>query len=440
MNFLETLMLYMSLTFAGGVQDAPLTTPTPTPTATPTVITDTMLADQTTATPTIVPTATPTVSPVPTPTISPNPAYAILRYGDRNDEVKKMQKRLIELGYLSDKADGVYGFNTRRAVILFQKAHGLSPDGDAGRVTLTFLYEYEDVKYNPDAPTPTATPEETPAASVGNTAGTETPVPDDDAAVPTETPAATITPNPAYKLLNYGDSGSSVRTLQKRLVELGYLNGGVDGKYGNNTRNAVKKFQEVHGLAADGEAGRVTQTWLFEYEGVIYNPDAVNPNPAVTPTEVPADAPPETLMSPQKDVVVTLDNQGAIFCLQEIDGVTVKSAPRVYRYYDGRIFVSLFDLALAVDEWNLVTDDAAGQATLSCNGRTVVFTITEDGFTWQADGGKAVAANPADASQLFGDTMVSTGVLEAAFGFSMTWDEDECALMINTGSTQGAAG
>ena len=94
MNFLETLMLYMSLTFAGGVQDAPLTTPTPTPSATPTVIVDTMLEDQTTATPTIVPTATPTISPVPTPTISPNPAYGILRYGDRNDDVKKMQKRL----------------------------------------------------------------------------------------------------------------------------------------------------------------------------------------------------------------------------------------------------------------------------------------------------------------------------------------------------------
>ena len=440
MNFLETLMLYMSLTFAGGVQDAPLTTPTPTPSATPTVIVDTMLEDQTTATPTIVPTATPTISPVPTPTISPNPAYTILRYGDRNDEVKKMQRRLIELGYLSDKADGVYGFNTRRAVILFQKAHDLSPDGDAGRVTLTFLYEYEDVKYNPDAPTPTLTPAETPAGPADSASVAETPGPGVDNTVPTEVPAATITPNPAYKLLNFGDSGSSVRALQKRLVELGYLNGGVDGKYGNNTRNAVKKFQEVHGLTADGEAGRVTQTWLFEYEGVIYNPDAVNPNPAVTPTEVPANVPPEMLMSLQKDVVVTLDNRGAIFCLQEIDGVTVKSTPRVYRYYDGRIFVSLIDLAMAVDEWSLVTDDAAGQLTFGCNGRTVVFTVKADGFTWQVDGGKAVSADPADASQLFGDTMVSTGVLEAALGVSMTWDEDECALMINTGSTQGAAG
>lgn len=437
MNFLETLMLYMSLTFAGNVQDAPLTTPTPTPEPSPTSISDTMLEDQTTPTPTIVPTPTPTISPVPTPTISPNPAYQILRYGNRNDDVKKMQKRLKELGYLNDKADGVYGFNTRRAVIMFQKAHGLSPDGDAGQVTLTFLFEYEDVKYNPDAPSPSPAAEETLAPTgSGSASGEETPAPP---AEETAEPTATITPNRAYKLLNFGDSGPSVRQLQQRLAELGYLNGGIDGKFGNNTRNAVAKFQEVHGLSVDGEAGRVTQTWLFEYPGVIYNPDGpATPTPDM-PTEVPADLPPEALMVLQKNVTVTLDNAGMIYCLEEIDGVTMMVSPRVYRYHDGRIFVSLFDLASAVEDWSYVTE-SSGMSTLTANGHTVTFAIGGDAFTWQADGGQTINADLSEVSTLFGDTMVSTAVLERALGIRMTWDSDECALMINTLSTQGAAG
>jgi len=441
MNFLETLMLYMSLTFAGSVQDATLTTPTPSPT--PTMIVDTMLADQT-ATPTLVPTATPTAtptpSPEPTPTMTPNTAYDLLRYGDRSDDVKKMQERLIELGYLGGTADGVYGFNTRRAVILFQKEHGLTPDGDAGRVTLTFLYEYEGARRNPDAPDltptppPTEPPAETPTAPSGEPGTTVIPT-----TVPTEAPP-TITPNKAYKLLNYGDTGNDVKKLQQRLIELGYLNDKADGKYGNNTRNAVRAFQQAHGLAADGEAGRITQTYLYEYEHVQYNPNAPTPTPSAAPTEVPTEAPPEALMVRQNDVTVTLDSLGAITYLEEIDGVQHRVTPRVYKYVDGRIYVSLFDLCSAVEEWSLVTDEASGTYTVTANGHTAVFTIVSGAFTCQVDGGMIETLDPTDASTLFGDTMVSIAVLESTLALDMTWDDAECALMIQTASTEGLAG
>lgn len=55
------------------------------------------------------------------------------------EQVKRMQQALIGLGYLSDKADGVYGSKTREAVRQYQKAHGLTADGSAGSKTMTSL-------------------------------------------------------------------------------------------------------------------------------------------------------------------------------------------------------------------------------------------------------------------------------------------------------------
>lgn len=54
----------------------------------------------------------------------------------------------------------------------------------------------------------------------------------------------------------YGDKGDSVRTLQKWLNNHGYNCGSVDGKFGDKTLNAVKKFQKKHGLNVDGEFGK----------------------------------------------------------------------------------------------------------------------------------------------------------------------------------------
>ena len=55
------------------------------------------------------------------------------------EQVKRMQQALIGLGYLNDKADGVYGSKTREAVRQYQKAYGLTADGSAGSKTMTSL-------------------------------------------------------------------------------------------------------------------------------------------------------------------------------------------------------------------------------------------------------------------------------------------------------------
>ena len=160
MDFLKTLMLYMTMTFATTVQGAPTPAITPEPTPAPTEVVATALPDvETTAD--IAPTLTPapgkaTAAPRVTP--APNNAYKILRKGDRGDNVKKLQERLIELGYLTGKADGAYGNQTRKAVLLFQSANGLTRDGVAGPATLTILFEDPGVVFNPEFVTPTPVP------------------------------------------------------------------------------------------------------------------------------------------------------------------------------------------------------------------------------------------------------------------------------------------
>jgi putative peptidoglycan binding protein len=58
--------------------------------------------------------------------------------------------------------------------------------------------------------------------------------------------------------LKPGDSGAAVKQLQRALQRAGYSPGTVDGDYGNATRQAVTRFQQARGLAADGVAGPQT--------------------------------------------------------------------------------------------------------------------------------------------------------------------------------------
>ncbi|WP_414564360.1 MULTISPECIES: peptidoglycan-binding domain-containing protein [unclassified Anabaena] len=59
--------------------------------------------------------------------------------------------------------------------------------------------------------------------------------------------------------LRFGNSGTSVRVLQRLLVSNGYAIG-VDGAYGPLTETAVKAFQNQRRLSVDGIVGPVT--WL----------------------------------------------------------------------------------------------------------------------------------------------------------------------------------
>ena len=63
----------------------------------------------------------------------------ILMAGDTGEDVVKLQERLIELGYLSGEASGVYDEETEKAVRLFQQANWLLETGMADSVTLELL-------------------------------------------------------------------------------------------------------------------------------------------------------------------------------------------------------------------------------------------------------------------------------------------------------------
>lgn len=66
-----------------------------------------------------------------------------------------------------------------------------------------------------------------------------------------------------YPNLEKGDKGEDVKSLQQRLVDLYWLQGSVDGDYGNKTKDAVERFQKAAGLLVTGIADGKTQAHLF---------------------------------------------------------------------------------------------------------------------------------------------------------------------------------
>ncbi len=63
----------------------------------------------------------------------------VLEVGSNGSDVTKVQKRLIQYGYMTGSADGKYGEKTRDAVIWFQKRNGLTADGRVGSATAAAL-------------------------------------------------------------------------------------------------------------------------------------------------------------------------------------------------------------------------------------------------------------------------------------------------------------
>lgn len=64
---------------------------------------------------------------------------AALKQGSKGSQVKEMQRRLKNWGYYTGSVDGVFGKQTRAAVIMFQKKNGLTADGVVGAATLRAL-------------------------------------------------------------------------------------------------------------------------------------------------------------------------------------------------------------------------------------------------------------------------------------------------------------
>jgi peptidoglycan hydrolase-like protein with peptidoglycan-binding domain len=143
--------------------------------------------------------------------ISPDAQEYTIALGTKNDDVSDVQERLYELGYIADKPDGVFGEGTEDAVKKFQKLNNLTEDGKVTKAVRELLYS-EDAVSN------------------------------------------------AY---SYGEESPEVLEFQNRLKALGYLTTTPDGKFGADTKAAVKRFQENSGLVADGYIGPATKEALM---------------------------------------------------------------------------------------------------------------------------------------------------------------------------------
>ena len=159
-------------------------------------------------------------------------AYSTIPYGATGDQVRKMQTALRQKGFYKGKVDGKFGPATRSAVVAFQKSVSLTPDGKPGNRTLTALYH---------------------GSSAINDDGNS------------KVKASLNVQNP--NSICYGMSGQRVRALQQALRAAGYYNAAIDANFGDNTRNAVIKFQRDHGLTADGIAGVRTLAKLNAVNG-----------------------------------------------------------------------------------------------------------------------------------------------------------------------------
>jgi len=155
---------------------------------------------------------------------------SILRYGSAGADVVLLQQKLNSFGY-SLSADGIFGSGTLSAVKSFQSSKGLTADGIVGPLTWSAL-------------------------GSGSSSQPQT------------------STNPEDTVLQYGAKGDAVKALQQKLNVFKY-NLTVDGVFGYGTLFAVKDFQSVVGLSADGVVGASTWNALDNTPAVspyIYNP------------------------------------------------------------------------------------------------------------------------------------------------------------------------
>ncbi len=64
---------------------------------------------------------------------------ATVAWGSRGEQVRLVQQKLIQYGYMRGTADGVFGKDTYDAVVWFQRKNGLTADGVVGKSTAAAL-------------------------------------------------------------------------------------------------------------------------------------------------------------------------------------------------------------------------------------------------------------------------------------------------------------
>ncbi len=186
--------------------------------------------------------------------VSAPAARSWLQKGDKGQEVKNLQSKLIALGYSCGKsgADGDFGTDTLNAVKRFQQNHGLVVDGEAGVNTMAKINALLSSKSKPGASSAHYDAWIAALQKECNRQGYSRQAVDGVAG------PATLAGCPTVK---QGARGGITRLIQQRLISLGYPCGrsGADGDFGPGTRAAVRVFQQKRGLAADGIVGK--NTW-----------------------------------------------------------------------------------------------------------------------------------------------------------------------------------
>lgn len=213
-------------------------------------------------------------TPTPTPTPEPHPSNMVIRNGIEAPVVAEIQARLMELDYMEDDEPTQYfGSITESAVRLFQRQHNLDVDGKVGMETYTLLMSDEATKYTVTIGADGTDVEELQSrlrelgymdeltGHFGET--TEAAVKKFqelngltvDGKVGSKTREALYSADAKANYMKYGEQSDEVKEYQERLKELGYLTTTPDGNYGADTTAAVKRFQELNGLIADGFLG-----------------------------------------------------------------------------------------------------------------------------------------------------------------------------------------
>lgn len=205
----------------------------------------------------------------------------IMQIGMKGDDIKELQERLRDLGYLASSPTGYYGTDTESALKTFQEKNGLTVSGKIDEETGDKLYsddvvslyfkvgdksdqikalqqrlkELGYITFEPDGEYGNATLAAVKQFQTKNDLVV-------DGYLGYQTQELLLSSGAKKNVLSDGDEGDAVTKLQNRLVKLGYINKAT-GYYGSDTVKAVKNFQNQHGLTADGMAGGNTLNKLY---------------------------------------------------------------------------------------------------------------------------------------------------------------------------------
>lgn len=204
-------------------------------------------------------------SPISSSSMNSSNPPSILVVGSRGTDVITLQRRLQQLGYYTGMIDGVFGESTRIAVLRFQRDNGITPTGQVGTTTQFYLARV------------IAQPSMIPVVSQS-----------------TATVVRPIVTTPTTSM-SMGNAGEDVRKVQRRLRDLGFYNGPINGFFDNNTQNAVIRFQQAYGITTTGIVGPTTENYLFNVTsssfgnpsfGNVMNSNMITTGPPERPVNV----------------------------------------------------------------------------------------------------------------------------------------------------------